>query len=484
MAFNAIVENCDLTINVISNFLNANKDSYNQYFKNVLQEKLDELRIQMLMDETFLYDGAEVIVGARFYPYAFHIRKDGMSCFRIYLAKKISTNYPIYIKVSAEYLHTHSIERMFKDIEYHINEIFVTLDPKHEINEFLYKLTRLDICNHNNEMNIDTYIDPKDYNSRVVTRIGKSGKYNTKVHSVTELIGEYGQRVPYYRYGSGSLVVRFYNKIQEVVEQRYKSFFIPKWLEIGLIDKKTFNIYDLTYKLNYDYNLDFVYAHLLYEYENGSRIDKPTYKEIIKIYKDENLTIQSKYDKLEEIRRQYRIRKVKEIVNVEFQVRSEFLRTLRLINNETGEVIDNNNVKEVFECIDQIYEYLTTKCFRVVDKKSKAARKRDKTTDPIWIKVQQSKVENIKEQDTTKHIIYRDYRKNASEDDCIKKLSNNLARYIYLKAKEIKKETVYEKDMRNAILNGLKSDLEKNETYDYLKEKIIKQIRYYGEKED
>lgn len=460
-----MVENIYFSVNVLDDLRR-----WGEYFRDNLEVEIDKLRVKSLNQDIYIGDDIEVIKGIKRYGYGFK-KQDK---FRIYMAKNVSENYPIYVIVSAQYLHLNDVYTVIDDVQRTIREIFGYFIDGFEFEEYDIKLSRIDICNHNDKIHPDRYIKMNEFNSRTVTRI-------RKVFPVIELVGENDQKMPYFRYGKGDIAVRMYNKIQEVVEQRYKAFFILRWHELGLIDDKQKNIYDLTYKLNRNYYLDFMYAHFVYSIENNGSIIKSEFDEVTNIYNDKKLTNDEKYDLLNRKRKDLKIGLVKEVSNVEYQLRSNYLRTIKIVNEKTGELIDYTDMFELFNNLDKLYEYLTEKAFRVVSRESKAKRKRDKTTDEVWKEVQQSKIVNIHNFDTSELEVYRNYQKEMDKLDCVNKTVQKLVHLYYLNRDEFDYEDCQDVNIE-LLLRDFIPEYLMNENHFNIRDKLERQIKYYGRK--
>lgn len=459
------MENIYFSVNPLSDLA-----EWGDYFKDNLEVKIDELRVRALNQEVYINEDIEVIKGISRYGYGFK-KQDK---FRIYIASNVSENYPIYVIVSAQYLHLNDVYTVIDDVQQTIREIFKYFIDGFEFEEYAIKLSRIDICNHNDKIHPDRYIRLHEFNSRTVTRI-------RKVFPVVELVGENDQKVPYFRYGKGDVAVRMYNKIQEVVEQRYKAFFILRWHELGLIDDKQKYIYDLTYRLNKSYYLDFMYAHFVYSIENNEGITRSEFDVITKIYEDNKLCNDKKYDLMNKKRKDLKIRLVKEVSNVEYQLRSSYLKTIKIVNENTGELIDYTDMFELFNHLDKLYEYLTQNTFRVVDRKSKAKRKRDKTTDPVWKEVQQSKIVNIHNFDTSALEVYRKYQKKMNKMDCVNNTVQKLAHLYYMNREEFDYEDCQDVNIE-LLLRDFIPEYLMNENFFDIRDKLERQIKYYGRK--
>jgi len=457
----ALIENIYFSISV-----DGNKDRYKNYFKSLLEPQFEKLKIASLKEEVFVFDGCEVIGGIQRYPYGFRFTDK----FRLYFASNFGDNYPIYCIVDAIFLHMNSVEYVLSEVEIMLKRLYKHFDESFVFFDYKRKLSRVDICNHNTFIDLDTYITLNEYNSRVVTKI-------RNVRPYIELKGDNDYEVPYFRYSGEDWAVRFYNKTKEVVEQQYKHWFFLKWLDYGLIDKNTFNIYENVFRLNKNYRIDFIYSHLFYY---KYKIENDDFKVIADTYNNIKIDNDEKYDIFKFYLKKYKIKMCKEVVNVEFQLNSGFLRTLKIIDEVTGEYIDFTCIDSLVKNLNKLYEHLTLHSFRVVSSDSRAFRKRDKKTDLLWQQIQNSKIINIDVCDNKK-LIYRDYVNKMNKDITVRDTVIKLSHLAYLCLDCLNVECVDDISI-DYICDILKSEYIMNENYYNLKERLMKQIMLYGEK--
>lgn len=465
--FAALVENIYYSVGI----LDLNWNSWTSNFVDNLQR--DSI-IAMECKDLFLYDTVKVIRGIPRYPFGYSVEDK----FRIYFAKNISDNFPIYVIINAQFLHLNNVYTvMSQSIQCVLDILKHYSGESISDNRLEYKLSRIDICNHTTKINMDTYIKPNEYFSRVCTKL-------KKVFPVIEKKGERGQETSYYRYGSGELAVRFYNKVREICEQQYKAFFFKKWLDIGLIDEKTFWIYDYTYRCYGDYRIDYLYSHLMYDFE---RIDEMDRIIISSMYRGKNSNAE-KYECYMELINKYNIELVPEVVNVEFQLRSEFLKTLKLEEYDDIEkrvlkrVISNMDIFDIFENSNLLYNHLTTRCFRVVSRSSNTKRLRDAKVDKTWIKIQNCKVLNCSSEfqlDPDKIKFYREYNKEMKELNTLQSITQKLAHLTYIANNNINYDNVDDASIVNSMFDYL-SKVSENELE--FKDRLLKQLHLYGEK--
>lgn len=458
----AVCENIYFSVNPVLDGI-----GYHQFFKDNLLENMEKFRLESLSSSevVFMFNELEVLPsGIQRYPFGFSV-KDKV---RIYFASNWTDNYPVYIILSAQFMQLNDI-RYCIDYSYSVlNSIFNFLSPGINVLDYDFKLSRFDIANHNNFINLKHYIKINEYNKRVVTRI-------RKVFPVVDLNGQFDQEVPYFRYGKGDLVIRFYNKIKEVCEQQYKSFFFLRWKEEGLIDERTFNVYEYVYKLNFNYRVDFLLANIIY-----SNVSDFVILDVTRIYNDASIDIVDKYDILSSYIKEYKIVLCEEIVNVEFQCRGTFLKTVRIVDKETGEIIDFLKIQNLIKHMNELYRYLTSECFRVVVRNNDVKRKRDRAVDSSWRKIQGSIVKNIVDMNLNCKF-YKEYNEKMDSLISVRDSLNKLVHSYYVNSDCLTKSDIDNISI-NDLFENIKREYDMNENYFNIKNKFEKQIKYYGEK--
>ena len=96
------------------------------------------------------------------------------------------------------------------------------------------KENRVDYCWHTNYIQAPEKFFRLDNIAKMKVSRFKEGEQHF------EFVGDNDYEVDYVRFGrltSNNMLLRFYNKTKEVVEQGYKSFFLRLWLLHGLINR-------------------------------------------------------------------------------------------------------------------------------------------------------------------------------------------------------------------------------------------------------
>lgn len=426
--------------------------------------------IKTCKEEIFLRDSSiQCIHGIKMYPYGYAVKDK----FRIFFANSIGDNYPVYVIVDAVFLHLNNVFDVLKDVQDTFFKILRYYMEFETVESLDLKLSRIDIANHNNFINLDSYIGPDEYNSRVVTRL-------RCVRPFVILNGEKSQEVSYFRYGSGNIIVRFYNKVREICEQRYKSFFFKRWLQYGLIDQHTFDVYDMIYRFDGDYRVNFIYANICKSIVGLIPVD------VQKIYFSQKYTNSEKYDLLMDQVKKYNVKLVTEIVNVEYECHAPFLKLLHL-KNKKDENINMSSIYDILMYSDILYRYLTDDVFRVVSRKSKAKRKRDKKVDKQWQLIQNSKILNIYNVniDNIQLNKIKEYQTSMDKYNTLGQLLKRACHLKYVDSQKFNKDLVKNitfEDLLKSVEKNYYSVCAMNENYFNLQDKLYKQLKYYGEK--
>ena len=455
----ALVENIYFSLDLYGDF------DYKRLFHDHLETDFEKLKLQAMNElDFFIVEDIKMIGGIQRYPYGFSIED---KC-RIYFAANWAGNLPIYCILSAQFLHLNSINFCMEYCKSVVAKIICKIYPPATIHEFRIKLSRVDICNHNTFIDLKTYIKANEYFKRVVTKI-------RKVYPVVERQGENDEEVPYFRYGNGDLAIRFYNKTKEVCEQQYKSFFFPRWKNFGLIDEKTFMVYENTYKLNFNYRVDFIFSNIFLDQE--LTFDQKAVA--AEIYNNIDLDLDIKCEELKALQKEYGLKDLDEVVNVEYQLRAGYLKTLQIVGKD-GEFIDFNNIENLCKHMDLLYTYLTNNAFRVIKRNSNYSRNRDKEVDPLWIRVQCAIILNISTMDMDSEI-YRQYNNTINRFVSARDTFSKMCSLYYRCNDNVNTEILDQIDLKDIITN-FKNESMLNENYFNIKDKLAKQIKYYGEK--
>jgi hypothetical protein len=441
-------------------------ENYNDWIEKNRDKFTDNLKLAMGIEEHFLFETVEIIQGIKRYPYGYSVREK----FRIFFSNKCGDNYPVYVIISAMYLHTNTVWECLLEVQRVCEQIILYYDKEIilEDSKWDFKFSRLDICNHNNFVHMDEYIKSNEYNSRTVTR-------SRLVRPVIRLNGENDQETNYFRYGDGDVVVRFYNKVREVCEMQYKGFFFKRWLDEGLIDKKTFDIYDYAYKLNNNYRVDFMFANIYF-----SKIDDKLKLEANDLYKDLKIDHTDKYESFKSIIKKHKIKVAVEITNVEYQLRGGFFTHLKIEDLEKN-IIDYTDIFSILLNADTLYRYITSDVFRVVTRDSKCETKRKKPTDALWVLIQNSRVLNISDMgiDKAQLKVYREYNTELNTFMTTKKVFKNATHLMYTKMNEVDYDTPVE---AITVLSNAFDEYQMNENFFNVRDLMDKQVCYYGKK--
>lgn len=398
-----------------------NIDSF--YF-GILFDKIDEKLISIL-DENQMNCGFENCI-----PFSinndFLILPTGVRFYRFILKKPnyyrilICPNPPndstpqFQIQINSEYIWLDGIEKCVDEI---LQEIVVLLN---NFNMKIIKTTvnRVDFAWHSNYLkNMNKFNDLETVAKMKLTTL-------TRYDLEGIFVGKDNYECDYLRLGrlkSNNIIFRMYNKSKEIIEESKKFWFIPIWIETGLI-----NIYD-----------SFVYEELS-KYSNWRMLDicrlkfylEFGYDEFIKdeinsYIKQGELTGSYNYTAIEKLANEL-VPKVNIIVNNEFQIMRKFLSTCKFDNfNER-----NDLNAEIFVLLDNwkaLTNNITYNVLRFVQYKGKIdENKSRRKLLPFWENLRNTKIYNV-DKIIKNATLIREYNNNLNADIVKKRLISSVA---------------------------------------------------------
>ena len=183
------------------------------------------------------------------------------------------------------------------------------------------KENRIDYAYHTNLIQ-----DPYRYfsDSLMIRKLKCSMRLYHKVGLLYQKVGKVGKKIDidYLSLGqrkSNNVFIRIYNKSREVVEKNYKSFFLDKWLEDGLINRYDYEVYARAYELG-TYTTGVLIGRIDWYMEHGKNPDIKD--ELLRL----KLSCYEKSDNIDQLRKivDYYLPPVTLIMNVEFQTKRKF----------------------------------------------------------------------------------------------------------------------------------------------------------------
>lgn len=488
-----VLETLELTVDLFG----GGKEVYNSLAIGYFNPILDLMRERADKDGAFtIYEKDNYLFevlpkGMEYYKYGFAVRNKGEQypILWIYIARKVGDNYPILCKFSSRYLHLSYIVEVLEELKVILNNLFSFISSegykRYKGHLFNCKVSRFDICIHNKVFKIEDYFpDYESLNTKVVTKVGlnnRTGKRKVKI--IAELNGDSDYSLPYIMFMGHSAGLRMYKKIQEVIEQRTKTFFIPYWKDEGLINELEYRVYDRILKLCEkfdDYRTMYLLAHIIECVEDKKEIEHAMRLLNSRMSRD-NL-----YMEYMCMIKKHKIELIPEIVNIEYQIRSDYIRTIRILDKESGEIIDFTNIEQFILHIDKIYEYLTNKTFRIINPKSKNKRKREKTTDKNWKDIQKLRIKNIVkgdyEIDLDKLKCYKEYARTHDTRNVVKRWISNASSMIYHTQDNITLDDINSFDYQKLLMEQMDNVLRDDENFLLLKYGLAKKVKSYGSK--
>lgn len=277
-------------------------------------------------------------------------------CYDIFIAETVPNpdTSPVVVQIRSYYIWMHGIDRAiqdsFADVE-HLAELFGL-----KIREC--KENRVDYCWHTNYIQAPEKFFRLDNIAKMKVSRFKEGEQHF------EFVGDNDYEVDYVRFGrltSNNMLLRFYNKTKEVVEQGYKAFFLRLWLLHGLINRFDLFCYEECYKRRDWKYLD--KARLQFYVNNG--VDEAV-KQYFSSIVDGAVILDA--DKLRKLADEY-VPRCTIITNCEFQTMRKFSSSIKLLPFRPYD----GPLRRIWQYLDNrklIIDYLTHDVFRLVDIKT------------------------------------------------------------------------------------------------------------------
>jgi len=209
-------------------------------------------------------------------------------------------------------------------------------------------------------------------------------------------VGSYGYDIDYFCTGkrTNGLFFRAYNKTKEVLEENYKDWFFKIWQLSGLINNYDMYCYEKAF-LHKDrrsrYNFLYI-ARLQWYLEFGS---DPGIKEDCKYYIDQFERYHLVGDDIIKLCNKC-TPKLNTIINVEFETRRRWLKTLDIVHDLNQ---DKNEASRVFDVLDNSYiigDYLLNHVLKFVDESDPDPNKARKKLHPFWNSLYRTKMLDFK----------------------------------------------------------------------------------------
>jgi len=239
---------------------------------------------------------------------------------------------------------------------------------------------------------------------------------------------------------SNNVFFRVYNKTKEVIEMGYKQFFIPIWLDNGLISQ-----FD-------KYILEKCFEHGFYEYKEKARCEfylehgqNDVHKSYIKEMIENDSTTYAQYKAVADCL----VPDLTIISNVEFQCKRKYFYNL-VLPRATKDKSYKSNLYNIFYLYHSIVMKLTTDTIRFVRYKGKwgSVERIERPTADWWQRLQNAKQFEFNNEH---YELYRDYQ-NTLDLHRQKIMTINKIAGISAYSDELK-ETPFEADVMDFVLS-------------------------------
>ncbi len=369
-------------------YLDHVKESY-----NMLKDDLKEIKII----------GDLVYKGKCFGPYSVGFEHD--SKYVAFFVRTLTDKVPqIIVQLRSEYLwlndYKYCIDESVDEILNFLSMYGITIDRVTE--------NRLDFAYHTNYIqNIDRFFDSEMLGDNLVSHFKRWSKEG--IFENGSLICDY---ISLGRRKSNDVFIRIYNKVQEVVNLKHKSYFLQLWLQNGLINKYDSWVYEQCFIESSYQKID--YYRLMFYYKNSFDREKRT-QVLHYLTNFDNSDKKKIHDLADELTPVPTL-----VVNFEFQLKRKFTSDLKLEKI----TIYNSFLHRIYSVLDNlsnIHAYITHNVVRFVDGKY-ASRKKNCPNLYWWNLLRKSlKVDNFK--------LCRQYEINLEKKILKNKLVKNIATY-------------------------------------------------------
>lgn len=254
------------------------------------------------------------------------------------------------VQLRSEYLwsndYKYCIQESMEEIESFISYYSLDVDRVVE--------NRLDFAYHTNYISdMDKFFTSEMLSKNMVSRFRRWSKEG--IFDDGDLVCDY---ISFGRRKSNDVFVRIYNKVQEVISLKHKSFFLKLWLENGLISQYDFWIYERCF-IDQSYSrVDFY--RLFFYYTFGKD----------KFFKNQAFQMLSNFDNTDKCKIKSLVNQLTPvptlIVNFEFQMKRKFTSDLKFSTN----TFYHSCLERVFVVIDNIsniHNFITHSVVRFVD---------------------------------------------------------------------------------------------------------------------
>lgn len=440
-------------------YLNEPDDIVERQEQKRLPAYLDEFIYQMRQAKQFLRSGFDNIVdfsgdlqgkAASFSMYEFCVSKD--ECFDIFISSYLPTaDTPrIVVQLRSSFLVEvgvrEALETSFKYLKGFL--------APYSLFPVKVRENRVDYAFHTNLIH-DPYkfFSDKKLNGGLKTKLRRYHKYGVIGKGITIDTFSLGDR------RSNNVYFRAYNKAREVIEMNYKSFFILRWYQNGLISSFDKYVYEVAYNLK-SFRTGILVGRLRWYLEYGTNSELLSEcRELLKknyINSDNCTQIEAKIDGV--------IPEPTTICNIEFQTKRKFYTSCQrfldfsYLSTPVSVVTDVNRdplLRPIHNILDNarcFVDYLTSfeGCVSFVKDRSisqKLFLERGEPYQNWWKRIRTTPIDYAVNEN---HKFYRDYNIAASIKKSRRLLQGQIARLAMLKRADVEDST-FEADWADAM---------------------------------
>lgn len=436
----------DINDDMLSNFQNMIKylDEVKENF-DCLRDEEHEIKI---MDD-LVYKGKSFGM----YSVGFEVENK----FVAFFMRRLSDTIPgVIVQLRSEYLwqndYKYCVDESLSMIESFISLYGVT--TSHVIEN------RIDIAYHTNYIqDVDGFFNNEMLGNNMVSHFERWSKEG--IFDNDEMLCDY---ISLGRRKSNNVFIRIYNKVQEVINLKHKSYFLDLWLQNGLINQYDYYVYSRCYQESSYRRCN--YHRLMFYYEHGK--DQALKKQCFDFI--------SNYDNVEK----YKIQKFCDsilpaltlVVNFEFQLKRKFTADLKLQETENVYIPVLRRIYLIIDNLPNIHNFITNNVVRFVDRSS-ATRKRNCKNLAWWDMLRDCVQFND-------YKLIREYEVNMNKKMIKNKMIKSVATLVAYN--NYKKETAGD----NTILEDVMEIIEEMNENDldnfnsYKKKKFLQVKRYFS----
>ena len=267
---------------------------------------------------------------------------------------------------------------------------------------------RCDFCCHSNYLTEpEKFFDRDNFVKMWVGSVGRTKEKSKHFQNHITVYDNSETETDYISIGKrgSKCFIRIYLKSKEVIQEGYKSFFFPIWLDYGLISRYDLYCYELAYKEKKWCYIDVARLKWVLQYDDTlSDLNRAFISEILSQDKLD-------YPLIRKVAKQFS-KPVTKIFNVEFQVMRDMSKSFCLVKKNYGSAA---RIYDYFDNFSLIYDYLTSVSFRLVKPDTMDSNKSRNENTAFWDRLRSSKCHNFKQKNKNISLI-RKYSSNINAE--------------------------------------------------------------------